>query len=215
MRGGTDAADGLAGAGRRGARAPRGAGRQAARRRRRTRCSSRCAPARASRCPGMMDTVLNLGLNDESRRRARRALGRRALRVGLLPALHADVRQRRRAAFPASASRTRSRASRTARGVTLDTELDADALRELTETFQRLLRLPDRPARAACAARSAPCSTPGRASARSPTAGSTASPTTGARRSTSSRWFRQPRRDRGSGVAFIRDEVTGAPEPSG
>ena len=30
------------------------------------RCWSRCAPARAPRCPGMMDTVLNLGLNDET-----------------------------------------------------------------------------------------------------------------------------------------------------
>ena len=31
-----------------------------------TRCSSPFARARASRCPGMMDTVLNLGLNDET-----------------------------------------------------------------------------------------------------------------------------------------------------
>jgi pyruvate,orthophosphate dikinase len=31
-----------------------------------TRCSSPSARAPRSRCPGMMDTVLNLGLNDES-----------------------------------------------------------------------------------------------------------------------------------------------------
>jgi hypothetical protein len=30
------------------------------------RCSSRCAPARRASMPGMMDTVLNLGLNDET-----------------------------------------------------------------------------------------------------------------------------------------------------
>ena len=28
------------------------------------RCWSRCAPAPPSRCPGMMETILNLGLND-------------------------------------------------------------------------------------------------------------------------------------------------------
>ena len=45
-------------------------------------------------------------------------------------------------------------------------------------------------------------------------AASTASPTTGARRSTSSRWSSATRARRsGSGVAFSRDEVTGAPEP--
>ena len=37
-----------------------------ARRRRSTRCSSACAPGAKFSMPGMMDTVLNLGLNDES-----------------------------------------------------------------------------------------------------------------------------------------------------
>ena len=56
--------------------------------------------------------------------------------------------------------------------------------------YQRADRrgVPAGPAGAAAARRSAPCSTPGRASARSTTGASTASPTTGARRSTSSRW---------------------------
>ena len=35
-----------------------------ARRPRTTRCWSRCAPARSFSMPGMMDTILNLGLND-------------------------------------------------------------------------------------------------------------------------------------------------------
>ena len=39
-----------------------------------TRCWSRCAPARRCSMPGMMDTVLNLGLNDAlGRRRGSRA----------------------------------------------------------------------------------------------------------------------------------------------
>ncbi len=48
--------------------------------------------ARAS-MPGMMDTVLNLGLNDETVQRHRRSR-RRALRLGHLPPLHPDVRKR-------------------------------------------------------------------------------------------------------------------------
>ena len=43
--------------------------------------------ARAS-MPGMMDTVLNLGLNDADRRGAGEERGRRALRLGFLPPLH-------------------------------------------------------------------------------------------------------------------------------
>ena len=45
--------------------------------------------------PGMMETVLNIGLNDESRARPRRAGGRRAVRLGLLPPADPDVRQDR------------------------------------------------------------------------------------------------------------------------
>ena len=49
--------------------------------------------ARAS-MPGMMDTVLNLGLNDDDRRGAGEAIRRPALRLRLLPPLHPDVFQR-------------------------------------------------------------------------------------------------------------------------
>ena len=62
--------------------------------------------------PGMLDTVLNLGLNDDVGRGARAGDRQRALRLGLLPAVRADVRQRRRAGSRASGSRTRSRRSR-------------------------------------------------------------------------------------------------------
>ena len=44
--------------------------------------------------PGMLDTVLNLGLGDAAGRRPRRGDRQRALRLGLLPPLRPDVRQR-------------------------------------------------------------------------------------------------------------------------
>ena len=62
--------------------------------------------------PGMMDTVLNLGLNDESVAGLAEATGNRALRLGLLPAPGADVRRRGLRRARASASRTRSPRSR-------------------------------------------------------------------------------------------------------
>ena len=45
--------------------------------------------------PGMMETVLNIGLNDESVRGSGRAERRRAVRAGLLPPAAADVRRHR------------------------------------------------------------------------------------------------------------------------
>ena len=44
--------------------------------------------------PGMMDTVLNLGLNDETVEGLAAMSRRRALRLGLLSPLHPDVRRR-------------------------------------------------------------------------------------------------------------------------
>ena len=45
--------------------------------------------------PGMMDTILNLGLNDQTVEALAREDQQPALRVGLLPPLRADVRRRR------------------------------------------------------------------------------------------------------------------------
>ena len=66
--------------------------------------------ARAS-MPGMMDTVLNLGLNDATVEGLAADLGQRALRLGLLPPLRRDVRRRgpRPQAGRARTSTTRSR----------------------------------------------------------------------------------------------------------
>jgi hypothetical protein len=64
--------------------------------------------------PGMMDTVLNLGLNDETVEGLARHR-QRALRLGLLPPLHPDVRRRRdgRAEAP-------RRGSRALRGIVIE-----------------------------------------------------------------------------------------------
>ena len=45
--------------------------------------------------PGMMDTILNLGLNDQTVEALATKTGNRALRLGLLPPLRPDVRRRR------------------------------------------------------------------------------------------------------------------------
>ena len=69
----------------------------------------------AASMPGMMETVLNVGLNDESVQGLAAAVGQRAVRLGLLPPADPDVRQdrarHRRRAVRATPS-TRSRPSR-------------------------------------------------------------------------------------------------------
>ena len=138
--------------------------------------------------PGMLDTVLNLGLNDASVEGLADARPRTSASPGTPTGASCRCSATSRAASTASASRTRSTASRRDRGVKHDTELDVDALKELTAALQGALRASRRTRRSSCARRSARCSTPGRATARSRTGASTASPTTGAPRSTSSRW---------------------------
>ena len=64
----------------------------------------------------------------------------------------------------------------------------AQGARPLQGASRSYRRASRRTRRSSCARRSARCSTPGPASARSSTGGSTASPTSGAPRSTSSRW---------------------------
>ena len=132
----------------------------------------------------MMETVLNVGLNDESVARARGAGGRRAVRLGLLPPAAPDVRR-----APSSASTA---------------ELFEEALDELKKDagaeqrrrprprsdLQRAgrdvqgrssrasaaSRLPAGPARAARPGDRAPSSTPGTPSAPCSTAARSASP---------------------------------------
>ena len=105
----------------------------------RTRCWSRCARGARESMPGMLDTVLNLGLNDASVAGPGAGDRQRALRLGLLPALRADVRQRR-ARHPGRALRGRDRGGQARRaGSKHDTELDVDdAAASSVTAFKRI-----------------------------------------------------------------------------
>ena len=94
--------------------------------------------------PGMMDTVLNLGLNDASVEGLAQRTGnprfawdsyRRLVQMfgGVVRGIPGDR-------FEEEIARIKRE-----RGVTLDTELDADALRELTRRFQALYDFPSHP----------------------------------------------------------------------
>jgi pyruvate,orthophosphate dikinase len=164
--------------------------------------------------PGMLDTVLNLGLNGQS--------------VCGLAARSGDQRfawdSYRRlvqiygnvvAGIPGERFESRIAAAKQARGVTLDTELDAAALRELTDEFLALYDFPSDPrAQLAAAIRAVFDSWQGeRAVAyrrinRIPDDWGTAV-------NVQQMVFGNLGETSGSGVAFSRDELTGAPEPSG
>ena len=142
--------------------------------------------ARASRCPGCSTRSSTWG-STTSRWRAWRAChGQRALRLGLLPALRADVRQR----LPRASGRAIEEliAERQARGggEARHRALDVDDLKALTAASELYEGdredFPAGPAGAAARRRSGRCSTPGWASGRWTTAASTASPTSGAPR---------------------------------
>ena len=137
--------------------------------------------------PGMMDTVLNIGLNDEcvaglaaqvggerfawdSYRRLLQMFGKTVL--GIDGALFDDALE----------------AAKQARGSTLDLDLTAEDLRALVGTFQQIVPrpggpgVPAGPARAGRAWRSGPSSTPGTPTGRGSTGARSASRPTSAPR---------------------------------
>jgi pyruvate, orthophosphate dikinase len=164
--------------------------------------------------PGMMDTVLNLGLNDVS------AQGL-AARTGN-PRFAWDCYRRLVQMFgdvvcglPGSRFEDEIATIKRERGVTLDTELDAGALSELTARFRALCDFPqdpgeqlDRAIRAVFDSWMGERAVAYRRINGIPddwgTAVNVQQMVYGNKGPTS-----------GSGVAFSRDEVTGAPEPSG
>ena len=200
------------GADRRGAR-PAGTARgPPPRRRRRSTARLRALGARES-MPGMLDTVLNLGLGDQSVEglpappatngsrgtptgASCSVRQRRARRAGRAPASGDRGGQVR----PRGASRHRTDHRRTARA---GRALQAPARRAPASRFRRTRALSSMP-------RCGPCSTRGEASGRPLTGGSTGSPTTGALRSTCSRWCSVTRatpRARGSPSRATRSPV--------
>jgi pyruvate,orthophosphate dikinase len=164
--------------------------------------------------PGMLDTVLNLGLNDVSVEGLARTTGNERFAwdsyrrfVQMFGNVVRGVPGER---FEDEIARIKAD-----RGVKLDTELDADALRELVATFRELYDFPDEPREQLAQA-----------------IGAVFDSWKGDRAVTYRRINRIPEdwgtavnvqqmvfgnkgTTSGSGVAFSRDEVTGAPEPSG
>jgi pyruvate,orthophosphate dikinase len=164
--------------------------------------------------PGMLDTVLNLGLNDETvAGLARRSSNERFA----WDSYRRFVQMFGNVVLGVAGERFEQAiaASKAARGVSLDTELDAEALRELTYEFQRFYDFPADPReQLSHAIRAVFDSWQGeRAIAyrrinRIPDDWGTAV-------NIQQMVFGNLGESSGSGVAFSRDELTGAPEPSG
>jgi pyruvate,orthophosphate dikinase len=170
--------------------------------------------------PGMLDTVLNLGLNDESVAGLAETTGNERFAwdsyrrfVQMFGNVSRGIAGERFEEAIADAKR--------ARGVREDTELDVDALRELTETFRGIYReetgeeFPQDPQEQLRLAIRAVFDSwvGGRAVAyrrqnHIPDDWGTAV-------NVQQMVFGNKGETSGSGVAFSRDEVTGAPEPSG
>src|SRR4051794_12218885 len=164
--------------------------------------------------PGMMDTVLNLGLNDEAVEGLAKRTGNPRFAwdsYRRLVQMFGDVVR----GVPSARFEDEIARMKRERGVTLDTELDTDALRELTARFKALYDFPTDPReQLEQAIRAVFDSWMGeRAVAYRRindipdewgTAVNIQQMVYGNKGPTS-----------GSGVAFSRDEVTGAPEPSG
>ncbi len=164
--------------------------------------------------PGMLDTVLNLGLNDDTVLGLARRSGNERFAW--------DSYRRFCQMFgnvvlgvPGERFEQAIAAAKTERGVALDTELNAEALRALTYEFQGFYEFPADPReQLARAIRAVFDSWQGeRAIAyrrinRIPDEWGTAV-------NVQQMVFGNLGESSGSGVAFSRDEVTGAPEPSG
>ena len=137
--------------------------------------------------PGMLDTILNVGLNDTAVQGLAAATGNERFAwdsYRRLVQMFGNVAQ---GVASERSSRTRSprssvtRASRTTPSCPSTRCASWSRRSRVSTPFQTTLA-------SSWSARSAQCSSPGRASGRSPTAGSTGSPTTGGRPSTSSEW---------------------------
>ena len=159
-----------------------------------TRCSSRCVRAPPFSMPGMMDTVLNLGLNDDSVQGLAQADRQRAVRVRLVPALRADVRQDRarrpRRRLRGGAARPHGGARRHRRHRAVAPRTSAASSRRSRRSSPRSsgVEFPDDPHGAARRTRSRRCSSRGTVAGPRTTGGWSASPTTSAPRSTCRRW---------------------------
>ena len=165
--------------------------------------------------PGMMDTVLNLGLGDAAAGGAGGAhRQRRALRwdsYRRLVQMFGDV------VCGVSGARFEDEIAKIKRElrVTLDTELDADALRELTARFQALYDFPQDPREQLDRAIHAVFDSWTGESAVAYRRINGIPDDWGTAVNVQQMVYGNKGPTSGSGVAFSRNEITGAPEPSG
>jgi len=164
--------------------------------------------------PGMLDTVLNLGLNDDSVQALARKTGNERFAwdsyrrfVQMFGNVVRGIEGER---FEAEIKRVKAD-----RGVKDDTELDVDALRELTGAFREMYDFPAEPReqleqaiRAVFDSWNGERAVSYRRINRIPDDWGTAV-------NVQQMVFGNKGETSGSGVAFSRDEVTGAPEPGG
>jgi pyruvate,orthophosphate dikinase len=164
--------------------------------------------------PGMLDTVLNLGLNDRSVEGLAQVTGNERFAwdsYRRFVQMFGNVSR----GIVGEAFETAIKEVKAARGVYLDTELDVEALQELTRRFQGLYEFPQEPEeQLRLAIRAVFDSWTGdrarhyRRINRIPDDWGTAV-------SVQQMVFGNLGDTSATGVAFSRDEVTGAPEPSG
>jgi pyruvate,orthophosphate dikinase len=170
--------------------------------------------------PGMLDTVLNLGLGDRAVDGLARATGNERFAwdsYRRFVQMFANVVR----GVPGSAIEAEITAVKRGRGVKLDTELDVDALRELTDRFKGLFRertgeeFPQEPARQLEQAIRAVFDSWLGDRAVTYRRINGIPDDWGTAVSVQQMAFGNKGETSGSGVAFSRDELTGAPEPSG
>ncbi len=175
--------------------------------------------ARAS-MPGMLDTVLNLGLNDESIKGLADTTGNERFAwdsYRRFVQMFGNVSR----GIPGERFEDAIKAAKEARGVTQDTELDVEALKELTETFTEIYAdetgddFPQDPQeQLRLAIRAVFDSWVGDRAVEYRRLNHIPD-TWGTAVNVQQMVFGNKGDTSGSGVAFSRDEVTGAPEPSG
>ncbi len=170
--------------------------------------------------PGMLDTVLNLGLGDESVKGLARATGNERFAwdsYRRFVQMFANVVR----GVSGSAIEREITALKRERGVSLDTELDVDALQTLTDRFKALFRertgeeFPQDPSRQLEQAIRAVFDSWVGERAQTYRRINGIPDDWGTAVSVQQMVFGNKGETSGSGVAFSRDEVTGAPEPSG
>src|SRR3954447_9907945 len=164
--------------------------------------------------PGMLDTVLNLGLNDESVEGLAKATENERFAwdsYRRFVQMFGNVSH----GIPGEQFEDAIKEVKSDRGVKDDVELDVDALKELTENFKDLYEFPQDPQeqlrqaiRAVFDSWTGDRATEYRRINHIPDTWGTAV-------NVQQMVFGNKGDTSGSGVAFSRDEVTGAPEPSG